>query len=113
MTINFKLLNIKKEIERIKKEQEQEKIKQHKINVKNMIEELKAATPVDTGLARDSWSINDTKIGFDVTNTTSYIQYLNQGSSVQAPKYFIESIALKYGKPLGTIVEIDNTREPL
>lgn len=74
--------------------------------VKTLITELKSVTPVDTGLARDSWEVEESKNRFDIRNTTEYIQYLNEGSSQQAPAYFIEATALKYGKPLGIIVQV-------
>jgi len=75
--------------------------------VADMVGDLAAATPVDTGLARASWSSTETLPGVhNVTNTTDYIQYLNEGSSQQAPARFIESIALNYGDPVGTIVDV-------
>ena len=67
--------------------------------------DLKAETPVDTGHARDSWTTTPTKDGFDIANPVEYIDYLNQGSSKQAPAFFIETTALKYGTPKGAIVE--------
>jgi len=70
-----------------------------------MVSELEAATPVDTGLARDSWKIDDQGKRVLITNDTPYIQYLNEGSSKQAPSHFVEKIALKYGTPLGAITE--------
>lgn len=79
---------------------------QGEVAVTKMVTELENATPVDTGLARSSWEVNKTAVGFDVENTTEYIQYLNEGSSLQAPSHFIEGVALKYGKPVGTIVKI-------
>ncbi len=76
-----------------------------KINEK-ILSEIKEETPIDTGLARRSWEIRSKGLVTEIVNTTDYIQYLNQGSSKQAPKYFIEKVALKYGQPLGSIVEI-------
>ena len=70
-----------------------------------MTAELKAATPVDTGLARDSWKIDEQGKRVIVSNDTPYIQYLNEGSSKQAPSHFVEKVALKYGTPLGAITE--------
>ena len=74
------------------------------------------ATPVDTGRARNSWYIGYTTrfIGngslgsitvlmprdrpqeIIVTNGTTYIQLLNQGSSIQAGTMFIEQAFLRY-----------------
>ena len=77
--------------------------------------DVRLATPVDTGRARNSWRIgytaqfaNSTAPGVDllvrtgevreiiVTNGTDYIQLLNDGSSVQAPTRFIEQAFLRY-----------------
>ena len=72
---------------------------------KLLIEELILATPIDTGKARDSWRIEKQRDGlYKVINDVPYIGRLNDGSSKQAPAHFIESVALKYGKPVGTIV---------
>jgi hypothetical protein len=77
-------------------------------------------TPVDTGRARGSWSLNKTKNLVDtesngtslpvtlgpipkevvetlyITNGTPYIQQLNAGSSQQAPPRFIEKTLSNY-----------------
>jgi hypothetical protein len=74
--------------------------------VNSMVNELKAATPVDTGNARASWTVTEVDRVFFVKNSAPYIQYLNMGTSKQAPAYFVEATALKYGTPIGSIVEI-------
>jgi len=63
---------------------------------------LKEATPVDTGEARDGWKLKKDAI----VNDVEYIDYLNHGSSKQAPSHFIEKtlLAQKGLKPNGTIV---------
>jgi hypothetical protein len=71
---------------------------------KRMLAELKQVTPVDKGLAQASWEIAEFMSKAEIRNTVPYIQKLNQGHSQQAPAYFIEKTALKYGKPQGTIV---------
>jgi hypothetical protein len=79
--------------------------------------DVKLMTPVDTGQARNSWYIGYTEKYFDgegsssnitilapkdkpqeiiVTNGVTYIQFLNNGHSKQAPIKFIESAFLKY-----------------
>ena len=78
--------------------------------------DVKLDTPVDTGRARNSWYIGYTTrlVGngslsgvtvlvprnrpqeIIVTNGTTYIQLLNQGSSVQAGTMFIEQAFLRY-----------------
>lgn len=67
--------------------------------------ELVAATPVDTGEAAESWSFSfEGNQRVVLQNNAAHIVFLNTGSSEQAPSYFIETIILKYGKPIGPIV---------
>lgn len=81
--------------------------KKHLSDVSNeMLQELVSNTPVDTGFARAQWTkvaISDTDVA--IVNTAPYIDYLNNGSSAQAPSHFIESVALQYGVPNGKIVD--------
>jgi hypothetical protein len=67
-----------------------------------MLLELKKATPVDTGAARDAWRIE----GNSIVNDQDYIDKLNSGSSTQAPKHFIEQAVLRVAGviPHGSIV---------
>ena len=78
--------------------------------------DVKLATPVDSGRARNSWHVGYTEEYRDsisspgvtiltqsdevreivVTNGTDYIQLLNDGSSIQAPTKFIEQAFLRY-----------------
>jgi hypothetical protein len=79
--------------------------------------DVKLATPVDTGIARNSWYIGYTERYINakekatsveiiqkkdkpteiiVTNGVTYIQFLNNGHSQQAPTKFIESAFSKY-----------------
>lgn len=64
-----------------------------------LLEDLKEATPVLTGKARDSWAVEVDRSTKDivVTNSQDYIEILNQGSSKQAPRYFIERVLLNNG----------------
>ena len=67
--------------------------------------ELEEATPVDTGNAKASWRlVKFSKERYKIINDVPYIVFLNAGSSKQAPAFFVEAIALKYGRPKGTIV---------
>lgn len=59
----------------------------------DLVVALKAKTPVDTGLARDSWTVDGKG---DITNPVPYIEELNKGSSVQAPSHFIETTVLQH-----------------
>ena len=80
--------------------------------------EVKLTTPVDTGQARNSWYIGYTETYNNqktapatninllvpkdkpnkiiVTNGTTYIEFLNNGHSQQAPTKFIEAAFRKY-----------------
>lgn len=66
---------------------------------------LKSVTPVDTGRARAGWTSDDSAI----TNTVPYISELNNGTSKQAPKYFIEKTILmtESVQPNGVIVQLN------
>jgi hypothetical protein len=66
---------------------------------------LAANTPVDTGHAAAGWEIKADGKNILVTNDVPYIDFLNQGTSKQAPAYFVEKTALNFGEPSGTIVE--------
>jgi len=67
------------------------------------VKQLKDATPVDTGNARDGWRVEDNEI----VNSVEYIEFLNDGHSDQAPARFIESTLLSNEevKPNGIIVK--------
>jgi hypothetical protein len=72
---------------------------------KELLKDLVQATPIDTGTARAAWSAHQTsKNTVELSNSVEYIGYLNSGSSIQAPAYFIEKTALEYGVPHGAIV---------
>jgi len=80
--------------------------------------DVKLATPVDTGVGRNSWYIGYTERFINaktggagniqlltkkdkpteiiVTNGVTYIQFLNNGHSQQAPTKFIEAAFSKY-----------------
>jgi len=96
---------IKVKISNLLKKEIEEKaniIAKNKLN--KIVSDLKEATPVDTGFARDHWKLDKNSI----SNTTEYIQYLNQGTSKQAPEYFIEKTLLAQPgvRPSGTIVRL-------
>ena len=66
--------------------------------VLQLITELKQATPVDTGKARDGWMMTLTKADLAyITNEVEYIGILNQGHSKQAPAYFVEQVVHRLG----------------
>lgn len=87
--------------------QHQQKIKKDMgSRLTTMLALLRLATPKDTGYAASRWRIEGLFPRFRVVNDASYIEYLNQGSSKQAPSFFIESIALRFGKPYGQVVTV-------
>ncbi|MFO7482451.1 hypothetical protein [Oceanibaculum nanhaiense] len=53
----------------------------------SLLAELRAATPVETGRAREGWHLTETGIRNDVP----YVGRLNAGSSRQAPAGFVEA----------------------
>lgn len=101
----MKLLNVDAAFKELFSERSVLTKTQAKQTVNKLKEDLVEATPIDTGLARESWKITEQNNNFNIENTVDYIQYLNEGSSTQAPSHFIETTALQYGKPLGVIVE--------
>jgi HK97 gp10 family phage protein len=102
-------VNFKQELERIKKD--------FKIAKNNTVEErtafatesLARVTPIDTGYARSRWeykilTINGESIGV-ISNDADYIDYLNKGSSKQAPPYFIERTLIAIGELSAPVLE--------
>ncbi len=74
-------------------------------------EELAISTPVDTGAAASSWVVSDINFldnSFRISNNKEYVKYLNAGSSQQAPRFFIEQVALSYGEAKGSIVSYED-----
>jgi hypothetical protein len=69
--------------------------------LKIAITALKEATPIKTGKARDGWCI----VKHSIVNDVNYINKLNNGTSKQAPKYFVEQTLLSLGFKLsGTVI---------
>jgi HK97 gp10 family phage protein len=106
--MKMKITGINSTFESLKISLENEKMKELRRVSKLMVRDLKEATPVDTGLARDSWKTTERKKSIEVSNDVEYLKYLNEGSSKQAPSHFVEQVALKYGTPLGAITESTN-----
>jgi len=76
-----------------------------------IVAELANATPKDTGLAASSWEVTDinySENSFRIFNNQDYMKYLNAGSSKQAPRFFIEQVALNYGEAKGSIVSYED-----
>ena len=116
MTIT--VINLKSSIDNLQKDFDKEIEKQLRAKSLKAFADVKLMTPVDTGQARNSWYIGYTETYFDgeqgstsnitiltpkdkpqeiiVTNGVTYIQFLNNGHSQQAPIKFIESAFKKY-----------------
>jgi len=116
MTIT--VINLKSSINNLQKDIDKEVEKQLRAKSLKAFADVKLMTPVDTGQARNSWYIGYTEKYFDgevgstsnitilapkdkpqeiiVTNGVTYIQFLNNGHSQQAPMKFIESAFKKY-----------------
>lgn len=67
-----------------------------------IVKELADATPVDTGRASAGWHHN----GKQIMNDVEYVNRLNEGSSEQAPSFFVEQTVLSHKgvSSSGTIV---------
>ena len=111
MTIT--VINLKSSIANLQKDVDKEVEKQLRAKSLKAFADVKLMTPVDTGQARNSWYIGYTEKYLDgeagsssnitiltpkdkpqeiiVTNGVTYIQFLNNGHSQQAPMKFIES----------------------
>jgi hypothetical protein len=106
MKVTIKFENVKNTFKKLIEDANKESYKRNEPVARSLMEELVLRTPIDTGLARASWSMIPVKNGYDIVNNVDYIEYLNQGSSAQAPAFFVEKTALKYGTPQGAIVEV-------
>ena len=116
MTIT--VINLRSSINNLQRDIDKEVEKQLRAKSLKAFADVKLMTPVDTGQARNSWYIGYTEKYFDgevgstsnitilapkdkpqeiiVTNGVTYIQFLNNGHSQQAPIKFIESAFRKY-----------------
>ena len=116
MTIT--VINLRSSTINLQKDIDKEVEKQLRAKSLKAFADVKLMTPVDTGQARNSWYIGYTEKYFNgevgstsnitilapkdkpqeiiVTNGVTYIQFLNNGHSQQAPMKFIESAFRKY-----------------
>ncbi len=111
-------INLKSAVSDLKKDIDTTVEKEIRARSLKAFADVKLMTPVDTGQARNSWYIGYTEKYFKgkegsssniqiltpknkpqeiiVTNGVTYIQFLNNGHSKQAPTKFIESAFKKY-----------------
>jgi len=116
--MSITVVNLNSSIANLKKDTD--KVIEQELRAKSLraFADVKLMTPVDTGQARNSWYIGYTEKYFGgesggasnisilrpkdkpqeiiVTNGVTYIQFLNNGHSKQAPMKFIESAFKKY-----------------
>lgn len=106
--ISLKIKGVSSEFKKLREELRKEEEKKLQKVCEQAIAELRDKTPVDTGFAKSQWKLAKAKSKtpeFEIHNETPYIDFLNLGSSKQAPKYFVEKTMLKYGKPVGAITK--------
>ena len=115
--MSITVVNLNSSIDKLKKDADKEVEIELRARSLKAFADVKLMTPVDTGQARSSWYIGYTEKYSDgkgsnsnitvltpknkpqeiiVTNGVTYIQFLNNGHSKQAPTKFIESAFLKY-----------------
>lgn len=58
----------------------------------DIVGDLLAETPVDTGQVKNGWTMDDSGDVITIENRIPYIERLNQGHSKQAPAGFVEEI---------------------
>ena len=116
--MSITVVNLRSSIDNLKKDTD--KVIEQELRAKSLraFADVKLMTPVDTGQARNSWYIGYTEKYYGgegggtsnisilrpkdkpqeiiVTNGVTYIQFLNNGHSKQAPMKFIESAFKKY-----------------
>jgi len=108
MSLSIKV-DFKAELEKIKKDFKKEVDDSVESRTAFATEALARVTPIDTGYARSRWvydikEINNEIVGV-ITNDADYIEYLNQGSSKQAPAFFIERTLIAIGELSAPVVE--------
>jgi len=100
--VTLEVVNYKQELARIEKEV----VALANVEIEDRIDyatqQLAIVTPVKTGKARRGWQSDNVKdidgySGAVIVNDVEYISYLNNGSSKQAPAYFIEQVLIRIG----------------
>jgi hypothetical protein len=132
MSFSFKVRGIRESFDKSDKELNSAINSIARVEALNTLQDIKEATPVDTGRARNSWILTKNKRNFTrtgqgqlsigalgpvpddkietlyITNGVPYIDKLNAGSSSQAPARFIERQLLKTYTPDGVLFETLN-----
>jgi len=101
--VNIDVSDFKKEMKRVRREVNRLAFDDIEDRMKYSVKTLKVVTPVDTGKARAGWSHkavrgrNNEFLDGTINNDVNYISQLNNGTSRQAPKYFIEQVLSAIG----------------
>ena len=110
MGIRITMSGVAAEFARMDKEAKKKISKDLSVEGRKIVSDLKSVTPVDTGNARDHWKIDYIREkDLSIVNEVPYIEYLNNGSSAQSPAHFVESVALRHGRPIGQIITVEHT----
>ena len=118
MTLGVTTIGLNTVVENLQKDMDAAIEKELRARALKAFADVKLATPVDTGISRNSWYIGYTERYINaksggagnieliqkkdkpteiiVTNGVTYIQFLNNGHSQQAPTKFIEAAFSKY-----------------
>jgi len=100
--ISVEVVNFGREMERVRDEVRRLGNSSIKEKISHATKTLRIVTPVDTGEARLGWKSKHYR-GLDgytegtISNDVDHIEFLNNGSSKQAPKYFIEQVLMTIG----------------
>ena len=100
--VNIDVINFKQEMRRVEKEVQSIVGTEIEERMDYSVSTLRVVTPVDTGEARAGWVSKKLKdkngfLGGSILNPVDHIVLLNNGSSKQAPRYFIEQVLTKIG----------------
>ena len=101
-TIRIDIVNFRKEMRRVREELKSLASMEIEEKMDYSVDTLQIVTPVDTGEARSGWKSKkfSDQHGFSggsILNPVEHIVQLNNGSSRQAPRYFIEQVLTKIG----------------
>ena len=97
-----KITGVKQTLAKVRRDVKREGLRKIPDETRVIEQRLRAATPVDTGRARDGWKSD----GNSISNDVEYIDQLNRGHSQQAPAYFVERTVISHRgvTPSGIIV---------
>lgn len=106
INVSLEIVNFQQEMQRVEEEVRQMADMEISEKITYAVDTLKVVTPVDTGRARSGWTSqrfrSSKKLKEEVqegiiSNPVEYVEYLNRGTSNQAPRYFIEQVLTRIG----------------